>query len=72
MHGLDHIKAWFTPVTEAETEMAHPSVSACTSVSTGSLLEVCKISSTEAEELTEEKGATHSFPLHVHRASACA
>ena len=35
--------------------LAHPSVSACASVSTGSHLEVCDVSSTEAEEATEEK-----------------
>ena len=60
------IKAWCTPVMEAETEMAHSSVSACTSISTGSHLEVCDVSLIEAEEATEEKGTICSFCLCLH------
>ena len=59
-------KAWYTPATEAETETVHPSIS--TSVRTGSHLEVCDISSTEAEVATEEKGTICSF----RQASSCA
>ena len=57
------ITAWFTLAMEG-----HPSVSAYASVSTGSYLEVCDISSTEAEEATEEKGTICSFRLRFRRA----
>ena len=40
--------------------MAHPFVSACASVSFGSHLEVCDLSSKEAEKATEEKGTIRS------------
>ena len=42
--------------------LAHPSVSACASVSIGSHLEVCDRSTTEAEEATEEKGTDPFLP----------
>ena len=52
--------------------MAHSSVSTYASVNTGSHLEVRDVSSTEAEEATEEKGTIRSFRLRFLRASACA
>ena len=52
-----------------ETETTHSSIYACASVSTGSQLEVCDVSSTEAEEATEEKGTTRRSVPSVSSAS---
>ena len=52
---------------EAETETVHSSVSAWAFVITGSHLEVCDVSSTEAEEATNEKG---TIRLRFRRSSA--
>ena len=59
-------KAWFTLAMEAETETAHPSVSAWSPVITCSHLEVCDVSSTEAEEATEKRNVPFSFQIQIY------
>ena len=52
--------------------LAYPPIFACAPVTTGSHFEVYDVSSTEAEEATEEKRTIRSFHLRFRRASTCA